>query len=201
MPIKDQDKYSAYQKKWRDKNKEHLSEYSKQYREKNKERLTNNAVVYHRERLLASKQELYELLGDSCNRCGFSDVRALQVHHVSRDGYDVRKKFRNLRYIKYMIDEAKTQKESGICVLELLCANCHAIEHFNDRLCVTKRIAKITMNVGGAPGKTKLTEQQVRDIRRKHDNGMSISSLIREYDVTKNTISRIVNLLSWKWVK
>ncbi len=45
-------------------------------------------------------------LVSECNRCGFSDIRALEVHHIDRD-----------------------RSNNKLNNLEILCANCHSIEH------------------------------------------------------------------------
>jgi len=41
-----------------------------------------------------------------CNRCGYSNIDALEVHHIDRD-----------------------RKNNSLSNLEVLCANCHSIEH------------------------------------------------------------------------
>lgn len=48
----------------------------------------------------------FKTYGEVCNRCGFNNVKALEVHHIDRD------RTNNL------IDN-----------LEVLCCNCHSIEH------------------------------------------------------------------------
>jgi 5-methylcytosine-specific restriction endonuclease McrA len=45
-----------------------------------------------------------------CNRCGFSDERALEVHHKDRD-----------------------RENNDIANLEVLCSNCHTIEHKSNK--------------------------------------------------------------------
>lgn len=41
-----------------------------------------------------------------CNRCGFTNILALEVHHIDRD-----------------------RNNNDLMNLEILCANCHSIEH------------------------------------------------------------------------
>lgn len=53
----------------------------------------------------ASYRRILEV-NSTCERCGFEDVRALQVHHKDRDRHN--------------------NKRDN---LEILCANCHMIEH------------------------------------------------------------------------
>ena len=59
-----------------------------------------------------------------CNRCGFDDYRALQFHHNGNkeaNVSDMYKRGTNLDKIKIEADKC-----------EVLCANCHQIEHFLD---------------------------------------------------------------------
>jgi len=51
-----------------------------------------------------------------CQRCGFSDIRALEIHHT-KEG----KSKNDYKEMKLII-EGKIQ-------YEVLCANCHTIEH------------------------------------------------------------------------
>jgi hypothetical protein len=64
-------------------------------------------------------------LGDKCNRCGFSDTRALQIHHTVGSYREDKKVFgTGAHYYRNVLKLISTGK------YELLCANCHAIETF-----------------------------------------------------------------------
>lgn len=57
-----------------------------------------------------------------CNRCGYSDYRALQFHHLSKNKeFQISSKIgqRSLNGLKSEIEKC-----------EILCANCHQIEHY-----------------------------------------------------------------------
>ena len=54
---------------------------------------------------------------------------------------------------------------------------------------------------GAKNGKTKLTEDNVREIRRQAASGASQASLARKYGVGAITISRIVRRLRWEWLE
>ena len=56
--------------------------------------------------------EVYKSLGGKCNKCGFKDIRAMQIHH--KDGNKERKR-------DWM------NKTYNLNKIELLCANCHCI--------------------------------------------------------------------------
>lgn len=57
-----------------------------------------------------------------CARCGFDDPRALQFHHL-----DPSTKRRN---VPSLIGTSDGYVLAEIAKCEILCANCHAIEHF-----------------------------------------------------------------------
>lgn len=61
----------------------------------------------------------------SCSRCGFTDYRALQFHHKSDN-----KSFNIASSINGSHGWNKILNEMQKC--EVLCANCHQIEHYND---------------------------------------------------------------------
>lgn len=72
-----------------------------------------------RQGLLEIKQSL------KCNRCGFEDHRALQFHHTNNDKtFNVGGSWDrfSLKTILTEIDKC-----------EVVCANCHQIEHYNQR--------------------------------------------------------------------
>ena len=85
----------------------------------------------HHDRVLASKRKRrkdlrrrIEAMKKRCARCGFTDPRALQFHHV---------RLKQSCVSKYVADGATKLAivESRQC--EIICANCHAIEHYGQR--------------------------------------------------------------------
>lgn len=94
-----------------------------------------NGVVYRRHRCVScytalktaykrkQKGELSALKrGLSCVRCGFSDYRALQFHH------------RRPEEKSFAVGEAGSMAYASVLreieKCDVLCANCHSIEHF-----------------------------------------------------------------------
>ena len=57
----------------------------------------------------------------SCERCGFDDARALQFHHHNDDKEDSVAELIRHRSFERVMEE--------ISKCEVLCANCHSIEH------------------------------------------------------------------------
>lgn len=75
------------------------------------------------------RQELYSWISDykktlSCSKCGFSDYRALDFHHLN----PLEKDFAVADLISRGASPNKIKKEIEKCVI--LCANCHRIEHW-----------------------------------------------------------------------
>lgn len=83
----------------------------KEYWEQNKVKHRRLSYKWQSNRI----QVVIRLLGSKCIRCGFNNLPALQIHHKTD-------KDRKLDFLKLDYDLNK---------LELLCANCHMIEHYN----------------------------------------------------------------------
>lgn len=62
-----------------------------------------------------------------CERCGFSDWRALQFHHEEPNA----KEFNVADMVHAGLCQATMQREINKCCV--LCANCHLIEHYEAR--------------------------------------------------------------------
>jgi len=81
----------------------------------------------HRTRPKLRKQIL-DKFGNACNRCGFSDPRALQIDHVNGGGAQ---EIRNTEAVKYY--KAVLADQTG--KYQLLCANCNWIKRSENREC------------------------------------------------------------------
>ena len=77
-------------------------------------------------RAMKYRTDIIEMLGDKCVRCGFTDVRALQLDHINGGGTKEFRAFNNstsswhYHYLKHP-EEAKVK-------LQVLCANCNWIK-------------------------------------------------------------------------
>ncbi len=78
---------------------------------------------------LELKEKVFNLLGDKCVKCGFSDKRALQIDHVNGGGYqEIKNLSARQRYHNVLKSiELKDNK------YQLLCANCNWIKRFTDK--------------------------------------------------------------------
>lgn len=76
-------------------------------------------------RRLAVRQQVIEYKKSmKCEKCGFDDHRALQFHHTSKKDFNVSDG------IKRGLSWDSISEEIKKC--QVLCANCHQIEHFPD---------------------------------------------------------------------
>jgi hypothetical protein len=106
------------------------------YYQRNKERIDkaqldyyrrmgfNSAAEYQNHLRATARLKVIEILGGKCRRCGFSDIRALQVDHVNGDGYGSQKHKGSPSHWNNVLREIK----SGSTRYQLLCANCNWIK-------------------------------------------------------------------------
>ena len=125
---------------WRKTHKEHLREYMARYREKHREKIRNNHSKWRRKnnesvrkysstRRAKIKQQIFEILGSKCCRCGFDDKRALDVDHKFNNGNAERRIGDwTSRFAKYAANPKEARKN-----LQILCRNCNWIKHLESR--------------------------------------------------------------------
>lgn len=68
------------------------------------------------------------MLSFECVRCGFTDIRALQIDHVNGGGSKERKQAKKGIY-KHILDKIK----NGSKEYQVLCANCNWIKRCENR--------------------------------------------------------------------
>jgi hypothetical protein len=100
-------------------NKEYHREYSREWHQRNKDR--------RREQRRQRRQDNLQRYRDfkktlKCERCGFSDYRALHFHHL------VDKEYNPSSMLGEGMSWDKFLREIEKCIV--LCANCHSIEHY-----------------------------------------------------------------------
>ena len=126
---------SKYGKKYRQKHGKELNRQTLEWKHKNPER-TKELNKNSRERI---KSKVFELLGNKCIKCGFSDWRALQIDHIngSKIPHKNRGKFKD---VGLNLCSAILRGERKLSEFQLLCANCNWIKRFelNEHNGVTK---------------------------------------------------------------
>lgn len=119
--------HATYMRAWRANNRERARTIARRgnrtYRLRHPERHLDNVHRYDNK----AREELMEFFGGCCAKCGFSDIRALQLDH--RDGGGRREHLHlhdKLRLIRERPDEARRR-------FQLLCANCNWIKRVENR--------------------------------------------------------------------
>lgn len=86
---------------------------------------TEHVKKYQATRRKEAKAKVAELLGSICQRCGFEHLAALDFHHIDPTLKEFRLSDAIVRTKKYTWEQIVAEVEK----CELLCKNCHAIEH------------------------------------------------------------------------
>jgi len=99
--------------------------------------LGKNKVKYNKEYGARYKKrirkEVVDFLGGKCLRCGFDDIRALQIDHIHGNGHKERqeKRFKGFGkiYYRFVIESVKNNEDK----YQLLCANCNWIKRVENK--------------------------------------------------------------------
>ena len=104
---------------YKDKNKQKEYQQKHHQRTKKKKRKQQNQLKDKRQHFVLEEMQRR---GGKCAKCGFSDIRALDWHHL-----DPNEKVNSIsEMIRDRVSMDKLQAELDKC--ELICANCHRIE-------------------------------------------------------------------------
>jgi hypothetical protein len=68
-------------------------------------------------------------LGNKCCRCGYSDLRALQIDHINGGGKEERRNISNTNSFYAKVVKSYDSKEN---LYQLLCANCNVIKRIEN---------------------------------------------------------------------
>lgn len=107
-------------RKYRETHKESEKKRNIEWQKKNRKIIS----LQGREKYRKTKEEILSLLGSKCKRCGFSDIRALQIDHIEGGGNKALKNANNeyRRILKFLRENIYQNK------YQLLCANCNWIK-------------------------------------------------------------------------
>jgi len=70
------------------------------------------------------KEKIYSILGEKCVKCGYSDIRALQIDHVNGGGNTHRRAL-GWKYFKTLSEMSQDDLRKDF---QILCANCNMIK-------------------------------------------------------------------------
>ena len=134
----------AYGRQYREQHRESINAYASQWFKKNSKQICEKREPYRKAYYIANREwilekgrkrrkethdyyraEIIKALGGKCERCGISDIRVLEIHHLLGGGAKIRESYKGTKYgydYRYLRDILKNLE--GI---SLLCANCHLI--------------------------------------------------------------------------
>lgn len=99
--------------------------YMREYRKRRKA-----AGKHHRGKHRKYKPLAIEAYGGKCVLCGFTDIRALTIHHVYNDGALHRNHRKSGEVLYRQLHREGYPQHRGLVIF---CANCHMIEHAKTR--------------------------------------------------------------------
>lgn len=149
--LTNRDKVAASQREWRETNATQVAVARREWAKANREKVNANNA---RSRLKL-RGEVYELLGGKCSRCPCAIESAMHVHHKDHTGAVDRFLVRSpyTRMLRVLDDPDS---------YELLCANCHQLEHTGGAD-VSRYRAAVLVGLGG-----KCRSCPVTDVRVLH---------------------------------
>lgn len=143
------------EKTWRENNQDSLKAIKRREYIKHREAYLRRAMIWEdrvkndpslqeefrrakREVKWRAKMQVIKLFGGKCQRCEFSDERALQIDHVNADPLPRKTGLRGGEKLYRAILAGKFPLE----YFQLLCANCNAIKRFeNGEGCIKRNIS------------------------------------------------------------
>ena len=117
---------SDYMKVRHKKNAPRLREQKRDYRKRNFIEITKRDLVYKKEQRQQIKVEIFNVAGNKCAKCGFSDWRAFHIDHVKGGGRADRKGIHPFKYLRQVLESLK----KGEGKYQILCANCNSIKMY-----------------------------------------------------------------------
>ena len=109
-------------KKWYDKNIEHARKMKRENMQKLRAENPNKYAAQSRKAKVREKLKLFEIYGNVCVDCGFSDMRALSLDHVLNNG----NKERIALGVRGVYRQAKSKHQPE--KYQILCMNCQFIK-------------------------------------------------------------------------
>lgn len=102
-----------------------VKECRDRYRLNNPQKIKESQRKYHQK----NREKLFDLLGNKCVKCGFSDKRALQIDHINGGGRGERIRYNTKDFHKVVLKSLKKRENK----YQLLCANCNWIKRYEKR--------------------------------------------------------------------
>lgn len=163
----------------------------RQYYRKNQQRYTKHAHCYK-----TKEREWISQFKKKCCRCGANHPAILQFHHIDGDDKD------------FTIGNAIGNKPRQVIIAEIqkcivLCANCHAIEHYNKRVEEDEQLQanglkkvvvryKVVVETLGPP-QSQRRRNKAKPTREELANLLWViptSKIAKDYGVSDNAVSK-----------
>lgn len=164
---------------------------------------TNKLSVDHD---LRQKIKIFSYYSDKeirCDCCGEKTLEFLTIDHKNNDGHLFRKKDKSHYQIYRWIVKNKYPD-----FFRVLCINCNfAIgiygycPHNTGSLILNKLLPKDPRSKGERHRSAKLTENKVREIRIRKENGESPKILMNEFGINESSLYKLCKYKTWKDVK
>lgn len=98
----------------------------KAYRDKNRTRMRQRDRIYK----VKKRKELFNIMGNKCVKCGFSDWRALQIDHIHGTNPKDKEYHGGIGFIFRLL---KLNRDELHRNYQLLCANCNWIKRYENK--------------------------------------------------------------------
>jgi len=95
------------------------------YRLNNRQKIREKSKIYHQK----NREKMFNLLGNKCCRCGFTDKRALQIDHINGNGIKERRLYNAKDFWRIVIKSIENKENK----YQLLCANCNWIKRHENK--------------------------------------------------------------------
>lgn len=157
-----------------------------------------------KDRCRLNRQRVLQRYGGKCACCGEADLRFLSLDHVNDDGAAHRKAL-SVTYGGYAIISWAIRNNCPPS-LQALCFNCNCGKQVNGGVCPHKSAPLplpkelIVVPRRGETHVSKVSEDDVREIRRRHAAGETLRAISGDYPVTYINVWHIVRRKTWKHV-
>jgi hypothetical protein len=125
MPWRDREKYNA----WLRENRWRYAEKEAAWKEENKDHRREQQRISAGRRRLKQREDMLDIIGRACARCGLEDTRVLQFHHANGGGNQHRREITGTAksgspsYYASLLGMHNHTRGSVVS----LCANCHIL--------------------------------------------------------------------------
>jgi hypothetical protein len=122
------DQRTEYMQKWRTKNRSRWIAYVRARNKKYRKEQNEYARKRHQKQYAQLKHEILEKLGSKCQKCGYPDIRCLDIDHIEGGGNIHRKKIGvGVGYLKDILKGIEKNQ------YRLLCKNCNWLAYLKTR--------------------------------------------------------------------